>query len=698
MQARERQDMKNRVAVIAYDEMAGIFYENQIRELFGDLVETRSYSVSGGSVAHLERADLYVVSTDAFESSEDAKEFIPLDGETVEIGVTFTKEVLRRLQELPKGTRALFVNLSEKMVREAITRLSQLGLNHIDFTPFYPGAAPVPCVELAITPAETRYVPDTTKTVMDIGQRVLDSNTIVEIALKLKLDFLLEEEKFKRYFQSIATNTYSFDEVFSRSVRLESRFGILTELLDEGIIGVNEENIVFACNSKAAEITGVNPKLVTGRSAVQSFPFIPFDECHQTRKRIDSRLITVRDVDLNVTVAPVLRGNEYVGAFATVQRFTEQESKQHSLRIQLLHKGHRAKYRFENIIGKSPALHKAVDIAAKMARTNSSILITGESGTGKELFAHAVHNASGRRDYPFIAINCGAMPDNLLESELFGYEDGAFTGAKKGGKLGLFEFAHKGSLFLDEVEGMSPALQVKLLRVIQEREVMRVGGNRIISIDVRIIAATNEKLNELVANGSFRRDLYFRLGTLPIQLPALRDREDDVMRLFNHFKKELSGTFQLDSEALEALRHHRWEGNIRELRNYVEYLTCIDKQLVTVEDLPPGFHSETRSIGNDNDSALGEWDVLARFAGGQLREYQFVLEVLDKGRREGVAIGREGVLSQAAQEDVPLSQREVRDILANLAAMGFVKISKGRGGSRITPKGVTVLKNLIGHN
>ena len=145
-------------------------------------------------------------------------------------------------------------------------------------------------------------------------------------------------------------------------------------------------------------------------------------------------------------------------------------------------------------MGKSGAIKKIKEIAKKMAKTNSTVLITGESGTGKELFAHAVHNYSDRKDYPFVAVNCAAIPENLLESELFGYEEGAFTGAKKGGKIGLFEFAHMGTLFLDEIEGMSPALQIKLLRVIQEKEIMKIGGGKVINIDVRIIAATNEEL------------------------------------------------------------------------------------------------------------------------------------------------------------------------------------------------------------
>jgi transcriptional regulator with PAS, ATPase and Fis domain len=360
-----------------------------------------------------------------------------------------------------------------------------------------------------------------------------------------------------------------------------------------------------------------------------------------------------------------------------------------------LNKGHKAKYTFKDIIGESDTIHRAVEIAAKMAKTDSSVLITGESGTGKELFAHAVHNASGRRDYPFIAINCAAMPDDLLESELFGYEDGAFTGAKKGGKLGLFEFAHRGSIFLDEVEGMSPALQVKLLRVIQEREVMRVGGNKVISIDVRIIAATNEYLEELVTTGSFRSDLYYRLNTLPVQLPALREREGDIMLLFEHFRKELGGSFILDPEVRQTLLNHPWVGNIRELRNYVEYLTYMDKPVITRDDLPPGFYRKTRGQQKTGKMAAADdldYRAFLRMIGQRNREYLFVLETLYQGQQSHTTVGRDSILARAGEQNLPLSQREVRDILANLETMGFAKISKGRGGSKITAQGLAILE------
>ncbi|GCD10238.1 ATPase AAA [Clostridium tagluense] len=688
--------IKKRIAVVALDYTAAKFYEHQIKELFGELVSTCAYNVLNGSVKKIKEADLFVVSTDAFESITDLQECIPIGVPKVEIAVAFTNKSLDTLRSIPSGSKALFVNLSEKMVREAITRLSQLGINHINFTPYYPGAKSISGFQLAVTPGESRYVPKDLNNIIDLGQRVLDSSTMVEIALRLKFDYLLERVKFKEYFRSLAVNNYSFNQLFGRSLQMESQFELLMEIMDEGIIGVNENDVIFACNSKAVEITGVTKEQSIDHPAISIFSFLPFEECRSTRKKINNRLIRVSDVDITVTVTPVIRGDEYLGSFATIQKFTEEEYKQHNLRIQLLNKGHKAKYTFDDIIGESHVLKKACAIAKKMAKTHSTVLITGESGTGKELFAHAVHNESDRHNYPFIAINCAAMPDNLLESELFGYDEGSFTGARRGGKLGLFEYAHKGTIFLDEVEGMSPALQIKLLRVIQEREIMRIGGNKIISIDVRIVAAANENLEELVSKGSFRNDLYFRLNTLPIQLPPLRERGEDIMLLFNYFKCKLGGRFTLSPKVINTLLSHNWNGNIRELHNYVEYLTYIDKDIVYYDDLPPGFHNNSLSTLKHNSDSSTNIDakLLEQLAGNQIDDYFFVLDMLHVGFINQVAMGRLSISEEAEKIGHYLTQQEVRGILNDLNNLGLIKMSRGRGGSKINNRGIKVFSEL----
>jgi len=235
-----------------------------------------------------------------------------------------------------------------------------------------------------------------------------------------------------------------------------------------------------------------------------------------------------------------------------------------------------ARYNFSDIVGKSEAIRKTISLAKQIAKSNSTVLIYGETGTGKELFAQSIHNYSDRRDKPFIAINSGALPSTLVESSLFGYVDGAFTGAKKGGAPGVFEQADGGTIFLDEISEMELDTQAKILRVLQEREVTRIGGKRPIRVDVRVIASTNEDLAEMVAKKTFRKDLYFRLNVVQINVPPLRERMSDIELLVNHFIHKynmLLGKYvgEISQDALKILYNYNWPGNVRELQNCIEY-------------------------------------------------------------------------------------------------------------------------------
>ena len=255
------------------------------------------------------------------------------------------------------------------------------------------------------------------------------------------------------------------------------------------------------------------------------------------------------------------------------------------------------KITLDNIIGNSEIMKHTKQNALIAAKSNSTVLITGESGTGKELFARAIHNHSDRTDYPFVAVNCAAIPDNLLESELFGYEEGAFTGAKKGGKLGKFELAHKGTIFLDEIGDMSLHLQGKLLRVLQERELDKIGGKSNIFIDVRVIAATNKNLDDLVKNGQFREDLYYRLKVIPITLPSLRERKSDIPLLINYMIKEYAHKLNKDVIGVEedvskTLVDYTWPGNVRELQNIIEYsINMSTSPILTLDIIPNNIKS-----------------------------------------------------------------------------------------------------------
>jgi transcriptional regulator with PAS, ATPase and Fis domain len=306
-----------------------------------------------------------------------------------------------------------------------------------------------------------------------------------------------------------------------------------------------------------------------------------------------------------------------------------------------------------------------------MAFSDTAVLITGESGTGKELFAHSIHNSSNRSAHPFVAINCAAIPDTLLESELFGYEEGAFSGAKRGGKAGLFEIADKGTIFLDEINSMSTAMQIKLLRVMQEKEFMRVGGNTLIPIDVRIISATNQDLLSCVAEGQFRQDLYYRVSTLPIRIPPLRERGDDVFELIDAFCVELHCSFKLSDDAKKAIAAYTWPGNIRELRNCVEYLKCLNLDYIAAEHLPSYIHSALTA----HSSQPTEQEI-----------YTAIAALLAQKK-----CGRKTIMIALSGHGWQFSEAHIRQIMHQMKENGWISTNGGRSGSFLTQKGIREL-------
>ena len=686
-----------KIAVVALDPLAGASYTKEVRDLFGEYAEVVGYSVRDGSAAGvLPRADLFAISTDAYGSAEEEARHVPIDSQIMSIEVTFYWETLKKLFEIPQGTKVLFVNVTSNMAREAITQLSSLGVNHLQFIPYYPGAVLEEPVDIAVTPGESRFVPPSVKTVIDCDPRPCSYGMMVEIALRLGLEYLPETESFMNYAKVVASNHYSFDLMYAKSRRQESQMHILAESLDEGLIGVNETGDIFVCNKKACQIARISEELTMGKKGEEVFPYIPFYQVLREKKAVPEKIIRLFGTDISLAVVPVVRKENCIGAFAMLQKFNEQESRQNALRRQMMQKGHYARYTLDDVIGISTAITETKNILRKMAATDSPVLLMGETGTGKELMAHALHQASRRADGPFIAINVAAMPENLLESELFGYEEGAFTGAKKGGRPGLFEFAHQGTLFLDEVEGMSLSMQVKLLRVLQEGEIMRVGGGSIIRVDVRIVAATNESLEEKIQDGSFRKDLYYRLNALTVEIPPLRKRGDDIFLLLDYFMRKMGGDFTLSEGVKTFLRRHPWPGNIRELQNAVEYFNYLAKPVIGLSDLPPTM---TRFVDDGSDDGEGEVndnaadDKEADMAyQAAVDKKQFVLNQLALAWKEGKTAGREKILEAAKKDHISMTQKQVRDLLDELAKEGLIQVGRGRGGSKITEKGLNKLK------
>ncbi|MTI81421.1 MAG: PAS domain-containing protein [Firmicutes bacterium] len=300
---------------------------------------------------------------------------------------------------------------------------------------------------------------------------------------------------------------------------------------------------------------------------------------------------------------------------------------------------------FEDIIYGSTDMLETVELAKRVARSNTTVMIRGESGTGKELFARSIHMASPRDKKPFVPLNCAALPETLLESELFGYADGAFTGAKKGGKQGLFEFANDGTLFLDEIGELSPHLQAKLLRVLQDGKVRRIGDSSEISVNVRIIAATNRGLEEMMARGDFREDLYYRLNVFPISIPSLRERPEDIPLLVQHLVEKFTermgkAPISISSGAMERLIRNRWDGNVRELENVIERaINLVEGETILPEHIILDHSTRPKMV---QKNALANSDDEQQYALSSLKEVVAITEkrVLVKALKEYKTVRR----------------------------------------------------------
>ena len=377
----------------------------------------------------------------------------------------------------------------------------------------------------------------------------------------------------------------------------------MIHLLAERIVVVDDNGIILYINEAYCQFLGTTIKDAVNRP-VQDV--IENTRMHIVAKSGKKELAALHPINGSEMIAnrfPIIEDGKIVGAVGTVMFRSPEEWRMYRTKIQglveelkyyktKLEKELKSKYHFNDLIGNSSTFLATKKLAERISGSNSSVLLIGDSGTGKELFAHAIHNSSMRASLPFVAINCASIPEHLLESELFGYDDGAFTGAKKGGKKGQFEIANDGTLFLDEIGDMPLSMQSKLLRVLQEKEIQRVGGQKSITVDVRIIAATHRDLEKMVEEGKFRQDLYYRLNVIKIEIPPLRERKEDIPLISQSLLKKLEGKFyrkgiELSTVVEERLMEHSWPGNIRELENVLERsINVLDGKTIEMVHLP----------------------------------------------------------------------------------------------------------------
>lgn len=377
------------------------------------------------------------------------------------------------------------------------------------------------------------------------------------------------------------------------------RFETLIDAFQDGIISVDADGRLISYNRPAEIILKEDLSRYIGVDIRSVIKCPVFNRALETPINVEHQRISLnlnsKNISIIAAVKTIFVDNNIEGFVAFLEEAANSKKKFESVFLS------NVRYSFDDIIGESREIKKCIELAKKISLSNSSVLILGESGTGKELFARAIHNESKRVKNNFIAINCGAIPDTLLESELFGYEGGSFTGAKKEGNPGKFEIANGGTIFLDEIGDMPLNLQAKLLRVLQDREIVRIGDSRPIPIDVRIIAATNKDLEELISEGLFRRDLYYRINVIPIKIPPFRDRKEDIKVLSEYLLKKHSALLGkmiegIDTEVMMILKKYNWPGNVRELENVIEYAVNMEtgKEL-TAESLPSYLTGNTEN-------------------------------------------------------------------------------------------------------
>lgn len=447
-------------------------------------------------------------------------------------------------------------------------------------------------------------------------------------------------EAYNYYIQQLQSKEYTAEIL---NIVLESAY--------EGIVVVDEQAIIREFNSAYSRFLGVRKEDVIGRKVTDVIENTRLHIVLKTGVPERGFIQKINGQDMVVHRIPIWKDQRVVGAIGMlifegvsevyhilqriqnlyVSKHTDTKNKvEKSVTIPLMQKN---RVTFDQIIGNSECLQRVKRIARRAAKVTSTVLITGESGTGKELFAKAIHYNSKYADGPFISVNCSAIPEHLLESELFGYEDGAFTGAKKGGKPGKFEQANHGTIFLDEIGDMPLSMQAKILRVLQERTVERVGGTESISLDIRVIAATNANLQELVKQGKFRADLFYRLNIIPIHLPPLRERKEDIPKLISYSLEQLSikngiSSKQFHQDTIKKMMEYDWPGNVRELLNTVEMLLVLsENDVITPHDLPEKFFESSSVPKIENQSR--ELKVVSMKDMMEQHEYELIIQTLE---------------------------------------------------------------------
>ena len=443
---------------------------------------------------------------------------------------------------------------------------------------------------------------------------LIGDNISVELAKELGMNSILIESGK----EALANAIFEAERV-ARIKRIElektKKFKTIVDFAYEGIITTDKDGIIDNFNPQAEKIFNKKAYQVIGKKINRIFSEENILELLKINQNIEGKILTIGNTRIVANIIPIKINGDIVRYVITFQEASQIQKVEQKIRRKLYLKGNVADNSFDDIIGESDVIKSLKEEAKKVAGVDSPILIYGETGTGKELFAQSIHNHSKSKKQPFVAFNCAALPDNILESELFGYVEGAFTGARRGGKMGLFELAHGGTIFLDEIGEISKNTQVRLLRVLQEKKIRRLGDDRVIPVNVRIITSTNKNLNRLVNENKFREDLYYRINVLNIVLPNLNQRKSDIPLLVNYFLNKYKYKFQkniesISAKGMELLQNYEWPGNIRQLENIVERLVISTDEKLIPPNIVKKLLFSIDSIGKQKLAIHKEYSII----------------------------------------------------------------------------------------
>jgi transcriptional regulator with PAS, ATPase and Fis domain len=619
------------------------------------------------------------------ESAED--ECICTRVAVVKLRYTLTSQAWQAVSSFPWRATVTASPGFPGMLSMLRTALDQLQRSDIRFAPAQDGhARGVERLRLA--------APDGPRGGREIDVPLIAPGSIIEV---LRLLGQLDSETYQAmcdYLRKVTPLPQDAETLLDVVLETRECLNQVSRMNGQAVIELDRRGAVIHASGPAETILRRDGPELFGQSIHEAYPALA---AMITAPSAGVRQVTINGHPLDVRAAPITGQASHPGGW--VLALTPRGEALGAPKPEFAKEcAHGPTYHFADIIGGSPAVERVRRLALRAGRSAASVLIIGESGTGKELLAQAMHNVSPHAGGPLIAINCAAIPETLIETELFGYEGGAFTGAQRRGRPSLFERAHRGTLFLDEVGDMSPHLQATLLRVLEDGAVTRVGGGREIPVNVRIIAAANRPLEELVREGGFRRDLYHRLCVIPLWLPSLRERPQDIALLARHFLERLGDSRALPAEVLDYLERYRWPGNVRELQHCIEYMVTMADDLFTVADLPP--HIQPYVQINDAQEDL---NGVARRGANSVSNSIFyadslcssladegccaILALTESANRTGIAIGRRSLQDKLRQAGFALTERAVRTRLRALHADGLVEWGLGRSGVRLTIKG-----------